>query len=428
MKKVLGILVRLVIVLAVLFGLFVLVALRATQERPHVLTTEQVEREQGVAVVAVRPARMDFTDYLYCDGSVEAPVRAVLRAKISETVEAVHVDVGDSVRKGQLLVEFRKADLEAQIAARRAAYEEAKNNYERYKSLFDKGVVPGELVEARRTAMEAAAAALQQAESRLKFADVRAPIGDAEGEQTGRVQVEMRAVEPGEFKAIGKELLVLVDLSRLEVRASVPQSAVGLCRVGQSLEFRLEGETQWRAGTVSRISPSTLNPNRFFDVFLQVHNERRDSGWVLRPGMYAEVRIPRSTARGALGLPASAVVRAGQSEQVFVVRSAVETVQVPKRVALDSRPRGLRDRLAEFVARVRSRAGGRRGQEPPAAEQMETRQEKVWRAHLVKVTTGLRAGGYVQIAEGPLTLEDLVVDNPRDDLRDGTKVRVVETP
>jgi len=429
MKRLPRILITVVLLLAVVLGPLTLVFLRLTDEPPEVVTVEEIEKEQGVAVTLVRPVRMDFVEYLACDGVVDTSARVVLRAKIGETVEAVHAEVGDSVRKGQLLVEFRKTDLEAQISALRAAYEEARNNCERYQRLYDKGVVSWDHVEARRTALEAASAALQQAESSLKFSDVRAPIGDEEGQDTGRVQVEMRDVEPGEFKAVGKQLLVLVDLSKIEVRARVPEAALAMSREGQQVEFRLEGEEAWRSGTVGRIRPSTQDPNRFFDVFLKTENERIGSRWLMRPGMYAEVRIPRARAPGAIGVPASAVKRAGQQRYVFVAESGMETVEIVPEAPAETAGKGLMPRVRRLMAMLRSARGGSPSQEHGSEREplAETKQVEVWRARRVEVQTGLRAEGYVQLVRPAIEEHVLIVASPRDDLRDGARLRIVES-
>ena len=119
------------------------------------------------------------------------------------------------------------------------------------------------MVEAKRTAMETAAAALNRAESQLKVAEIRAPAGDTEEDRRGRVQVEARFVDPGEHKGKGKELITLVDLSTVEVRAMVPEGGVRFAEVGKEIELRLEDEKRWRAAVVTRVGPSTDHPNSF---------------------------------------------------------------------------------------------------------------------------------------------------------------------
>lgn len=360
-----------ILVVLLVLGLAAVVVVKIIRKKAgaRAVSIEEIERQKGVAVAVENPVRMDFTDYLYCDGEVDASARYVLRSSIDDVIRAVHVDVGDIVKKGQILVEFRKDDLEADISARKAAHDEAKRNYERYKALLEKGGVSKNMVEAKRTAMETAAAALKRAESKLEFAKIRAPAGDTEEDRRGSVQVEARFVDPGEHKGKGKELITLVDLSTVEVRAMVPEGGVRFAEVGKEIEFRLEDEKSWRAGAVTRVGPSTEHPNRFFDVFVRLDNERSGSKWLMRPGMYVQVGIPRTVDRNALAVRSGAVRHRGAKRFVFVVKA------------------------------------------------LETRR--------VEIETGLHSEGYVQLKGGGVGENDTVVSNPRGDLRDGTKVRIV---
>ncbi len=254
-----------IVVFVILAAVSALVLFKLGEQPPPTVSIEKEQMQKGIPVQAVRPVRMDFTEYEHCDGNVTPDVRSVLRAKIEEVVESVSVRPGDPVKKGQVLVKFRTLDLDAAIDAAQAAYDEASNNYDRQKALLEKNVVSQERVEAARTAMENAATGLRLAKSRRAFADVESPIDGV---------VAARTTEPGEFMGVGKELLTIVDLATVEVDALVPAADVSDLAPGQQGEFQLECCPAWFKGTISRISPSTSDPNRFFDVYLKVQNRR----------------------------------------------------------------------------------------------------------------------------------------------------------
>jgi len=279
-------LVKALLVLLVLTGLLS-VPILYSLGRPQVraVSIEKIHAEEGIPVETVHPVLKEFRDYFHCDGSVVADVRAMLRANVEEVVEVVNARVGDAVRKGQVLVEFRKTDLEAAIQAAETAFQEAQNNYDRYAKLREDGVISQDRLELYRTRRDNAAAALEAARSRLKFADVASPVDGV---------VEQRWVEAGEYKGVGKELMTIVDLSTVEVAALVPEAQVAHVAPGTQAEFMLESQDEWLAGTVSRVSPATTDPNRFFDVYLKVQNSPASGGWLMRPGMYAQVRFLRS--------------------------------------------------------------------------------------------------------------------------------------
>jgi len=387
---------------------------------PDLVSIEQLQLSDGIPVEVTHPVRMDFTDYLHCDGEVDEDVRAVLRAKIEEVVEAVHVRTGDRVSAGQLLVEFRTTDLDAAIASAEAAYQEASNNYERFRNLVEQQVVSPDRLEQARTSMENAATALRLARSRRAFAEIRSPIEGV---------VSERFVEPGEFASIGKELMTIVDLSTVEVRALVPEEHVPAIAVGQKAEFQLESGPQWFEGTVSRISPSTDDPNRFFDVFLSVENRRHDGRWLMRPGMYADVRFVKARYEDALALPAETIVFEGAERVAYLVEEV--TVRVPVEPApgtgVEQQSRSPGARIARGLDRVRTALGERFGAEAQTQgkEQRRFVEERQLQPVRMVLRVGIQSKGYVQVLEPELSPDSWVIVNPRDAVREGVKVRIV---
>jgi len=408
----------LLVLILVTAGVAVLVLYRLGAPRHPVVSIEKIHARQGLPVRVAHPKRVPMADYLYCDGSVEADVRAVLRAKVAEMVEAVNARVGEHVRKGQVLVVFRKTDLEAAVQAARAAYQEAANDYRRQQQLFEQHVISQERLERARTAKENAAAVLRAAESRLKFAEMASPIDGV---------VETRTVEPGEFKGVGKELMTIVDLSTVQVRALVPDRDVPGLAPGGKAEFALEAAERWLPARIWRIGPSSTDPNRFFDVFLKVRNERNGPEWLMRPGMYAQVRFVHRSVPDALTVPNEAIVYEGGEMVVYAVEQNKELVAAqgpPAGPQQEQADNGFLARLRRGLERIRPRRPGpRRSEAVPQVERL------VSRARRLVVKVGLQAGGRTQLlaVEGAsLDERSLVVLNPLDEVHDGSLLKIVE--
>ncbi len=408
-----------VLVAGVVLGVPILYSLG--RPRMRAVSIEKIQAREGIPVEVVRPVEMEFTDYFHCDGEVVADVRAMLRAKVDEVVEAVHARVGEPVHKGQVLVEFRTTDLEAAIQAAETAFEEAQSNYKRYASLLDQRVISEDRLEQARTQRDNAAAALRAARSRLTFAEVASPVDGI---------VEERWVEPGEYKGLGKELISIVDLSTVEVAALVPEQEVAGLSVGTAGEFQLESTDEWLKGRVSRISPSTQDPNRFFDVFLKVENRQTNAGWLMRPGMYAEVRFPLGEARRAAAIPDYCVVLEGDSQVVYLIRADTQQVPVENPDSAEKAPAEV-----GFVGRLElglQRVGGvgaamlrKLRKQEEAQQQPEYRDVEVQVARRLVVREGLRQEGFVQLVDDPVSEDDLVIVRPREAIRDGLKVQIV---
>jgi len=94
----------------------------------------------------------------------------------------------------------------------------------------------------------------------------------------------------------------------------------------------------------------------------------------------------------------------------------------------DAQKTGLGEEVRRRMARLKSRLGSRNPGQAEADNKvvMENKEVEVWRARRVDVRTGLRAEGYVQVLGDALTESDWIVSSPRDDLKDGARLRVIE--
>ncbi len=314
-------LVKIAIALLLLAGLAAATYLRATEEPPELVSIEEIESREGKAVAVVNPTRREVFDYIRTDAELRAARRYVLRSYLSEETEEVLAEVGDRVEPGDLLVRFRRQDIDSEIEGASARLREAEENYRRFQNLLERGVVAEDAVEARRTIMQESRTGLQRARSRQRFTEVRVPSAEVGESGRQQLQVSARMVEPGEFKSPGQELFTLIDMSNLELVLRVPESGIRFLEIGQRVEFRLSGEDQWRQAHIQRISPKTEDAHRFFKVYAAVENHLRNGLWQLRPGMYAEARVVKRTAPAARMVPGGAL-RIGEAGccTIFIVQ------------------------------------------------------------------------------------------------------------
>jgi multidrug efflux pump subunit AcrA (membrane-fusion protein) len=219
-----------------------------------------------------------------------------------------------------------------------------------------------------------------------------------------------------------------VDLATVEVDAMVPAGDVAQLAVGQEGEFQLESGSQWFKGTVRRISPSTSDPNRFFDVYLHVQNQREDGSYLMRPGMYAEVRFVRHHYADAVGVPADAVVYEGGDRVIYLVKDALE--KVPVQGTANPGEGGGSSLLARFgrgLARLKGMMAGGAGKVQAAEQQGAAQYEEttVQKAVRTPVQVGVQSEQFLQVVSPDIGTDALVIVNPRDAIHDGTKVQAI---
>ena len=134
-----------------------------------------------------------------------------------EIVRAVHVQVGDRVKKGQTVVSLLAADRTARAQASRTGYDEALLNYKRLNELRKKGGVSQAEVDKAYAALKSVEAGLRSSQSTLLRTELKASIDGI---------VSARNVEPGEVAEMGKPLVSIVDPSEMEAQLMVSKKDI----------------------------------------------------------------------------------------------------------------------------------------------------------------------------------------------------------
>lgn len=247
-------------------------------------------------------------------GSIQPERRADLRAEVPAIVLKVFKDNGDTVRKGELLVQLddttlRDALTSAEASARAAdqAFEQAQRQFERTKTLRTSGMISAQGVEdaeIRRnnlqSDLEAAKTRVVQARQQLQRTEARAPFDGL---------VSERKVSAGDTAQVGKELLKVIDPTTMRFEAMVSADQVGSVKAGQMVHFRVNGYgNQEFTGRVRRVNPAANPMTRQVELLVDLVGEKQPK----LAGLYAEGRVETET-RSSLTIPASAVVRDGDT-------------------------------------------------------------------------------------------------------------------
>ena len=255
----------------------------------------------------VEPRDLDQT--LPLTGSLAPLTEATVKAKVAGELVAVTVREGESVAQGQVLARIDLTEVQARVAAREADVQAAKaqlvwaeKNRSQQKALLEKSFISQSAFDNIQSNYDVAAAKLHAADAELVV--VRKALGDAVLVAPFSGIVSLRHAQPGERVSLDAKVVSIVDLSRLQLEASVPPAAIGQVRVGQALNFRVEGfgEREF-AGRIERINPSANVGSRSISVYAAIDN--RDG--LLRGGMFAQGALTLSRVSNALAVPASAV-------------------------------------------------------------------------------------------------------------------------
>lgn len=297
-----------------------------------------------IAYVEIRP----LVQTVSFSGSLAPLVQSAVKAKIAGEVARIHVREGQAVTQGQVIVELDNPDLRSRVDAAVADLEErqarlsiAAKNRDTNQALLRRQFISQNAYDQVHSTHQASEAAVRwadaqvaQARNALNDAVVRSPIAGI---------VAKRLVNGGERVAPDMVLLTVVDLSRMELEATVPAADIPGIKVGQPVRFTVDGFSGRRfSGHVARINPVVEAASRAIKLFVAVDN----ADHALRGGMFAEGEVTLSETRPVPVIPVSAVREEAGQAYVFTV----EEGKVAKRPVV----LGTRD---EANAMVEARAG-----------------------------------------------------------------------
>lgn len=263
-------------------------------------------------------------------GSVEFDEQRVARIGASVTGRVVEVDVlpGQVVQKGELLARLNSSELASQQLAylkARAQLELNRRAAERAKALLAADVIGSAELQRRESEYQISVAETRAAADQLRllgFSEaainrlgVQGAVDSVTPVSASRSGVVVeRRVAMGQVVQPADTLFVVADLSRVWAVAQVPEQQVGQVRVGQSVSIEVPAlGNESRVGKLIFVG-QTVDPE-MRTVLVRTELENRDGA--LKPAMLTSMLIAARPSE-KLVVPASAVVREGDDENVFV--------------------------------------------------------------------------------------------------------------
>jgi membrane fusion protein, multidrug efflux system len=250
-------------------------------------------------------------------GSLQPVVKAELNAEVSGIVTKVLKDNGDLVKAGELLVQldqttYRDKLMSAQEAERSAMVtsDQATKQLHRMQSLNKQGLVTAESLESAeikanqsQSDLASAKARLVEARQQLERTAVRAPFDGV---------VSVRKTSAGDTAQIGKALMVVIDPASMRFEGYIAADQVGQVKVGQPVNFKVNGYQDQRFdGVIERINPAANENTRQVQLFVAI-DQKKD----LVAGLYAEGFIAVANQQ-SLMVPPSVLVQEGDNSFVW---------------------------------------------------------------------------------------------------------------
>jgi RND family efflux transporter MFP subunit len=259
---------------------------------------------------------------LSVSGEVVAVNNATLSTRMMGHVNRVHVNIGDKVTQGQLLISINNSDLQARGAQVNAGINEAqvavnnaKRDFDRFTALFAQNSASQKELDDMTTNYEMAKARLESAKAMKAEVDAQFAYSNITAPFSG--VVTNRFVETGAMANPGMPLLAIEAPGNFEVRATVPEMAIGQIKTGETVEVHIRSIDKTITGKVTEVSSSSSMTGGQYPV--KVVLEKDDA---LKSGMYATVQFPVAQTEDTpqlVTVPQEAIVTQGDLRGVYTV-------------------------------------------------------------------------------------------------------------
>jgi RND family efflux transporter MFP subunit len=279
----------------------------------------------SLTVTAVTPRQVTWTDVMQTSGAVAPWQEAIIGSQIGgyQLVD-VRVNVGDAVKKGQLLARFDADLLRADEAQLQANYDQAVLNERRALALQKENAMAEQSVLAATTTAKVAKAQLAAKQLQLRYTDVVAP-------DDGTISV--RTATLGAVTPVGQELFRMIRQNRLEWRGELTAAQMVHVSPGQRIAIVLPDGSE-AAAMVREIAPSLDSQSRLGIVFADIA-----PGSHARAGMYADGKVALGQTP-ALVIPAQSVVLRDGRNYVLKLADNSDTPKVVRQGVTTGRRQG----------------------------------------------------------------------------------------
>ena len=289
------------------------------------------KKEREIEFVECEAQIMNLQNSITATGTIEPVTQVTVGTQVSGIVSRLYVDYNTVVRKGQVIAELDRTNLESELnnakanmASAQSSLEYESANYNRYKTLYDKGLVSANEFESAKLSYEKARQTVaqareqvQKAQTNLGYATITSPIDGV---------VLSKSVEEGQTVAASfntPELFTIAqDLTDMRVIADIDEADIGCVREGQRASFTVDAYPEdVFSGVVQQVrqEPTTTSNVVTYEVVISAPN----ADLKLKPGLTANVTVYTQELEGALCVP-SKVLRVLPTQETIGKRKLAD--------------------------------------------------------------------------------------------------------
>lgn len=249
----------------------------------------------------------DWTPHLRAIGFIE-PIQGVnIANEVTGKVIKIEFESGQKLKANDPLVYLDSAVELANLKAAKGRLSAVQRNYTRMNSLFSKGSVSQGQVDDAEAELLALQGQIESYQATISRRIIRAPFDGIAG---------LRNVFIGDYLSAGTDIVRLEDVSKMQLRFTVPQNDLNKIHIGQAMNIFVDAEPEIPfTGTISAIEPAV----NYQSGVIQVQADIPNTAQKLRSGMFAKANIILPTLPKQMVIPETAINYTLYGETVYVI-------------------------------------------------------------------------------------------------------------
>ena len=273
------------------------------------------KKEEVIEFNTVKVEETTLQNSVTATGTIEPVTSVTVGTQVSGIVNKLYVDYNSVVKKGQVIAELDRTNLQSELNTAKANLSSAQSqlnyqeaNYKRFETLYKKGLVSADDYESARLSWQQAKEqvstaneTVKKAQTNLGYATITSPIDGV---------VLSKSVEEGQTVAASfntPELFTIAkDLTNMQVVANVDEADIGGVRNGERVTFTVDAyPDDTFHGTVTQVRQEATTTNNVvtYEVVISAPN----SDLKLKPGLTASVTIYTFERNGVICVPTKAL-------------------------------------------------------------------------------------------------------------------------
>lgn len=295
-------------------------------------------RKSDIVYTEAAASKQDIRSYYSFDGVISSGTEQIVYTSGLMTVEHLSVAVGDSVKKGDLLVTYEQDDSSSLLQAKTSVssanlqLQTAKNNLERIRALYEKDGVSLQEYESAQSSYQTAQLQLTQAQASYQQAAEKLENYTIYAEMDG--MVASVSAKDGETLTSGSEVLEIISYDDLQIEITIDEYDIANLKEGQEAAITVNSTGEQFSGLISELSrkASTSNGVSYFSGTVAIQNPSES----ISVGTSAEVTITISEAEDALTVPSGAVQYDKETGYYVLVKDGKDSVKTNVEIGMSN--------------------------------------------------------------------------------------------